>query len=93
MTDIKTAEDMEYVLSLMDAEQHQHLRALISTVIRCYVDDDLHGLVLIGRGADDPLIMMAVNATEMHAAQLLTSANEYMHHVTMEDAPPKEKFN
>ena len=55
MTDISTAEEMEHALSLMDSDQHQHLRMLISEVIQCYVDDDLHGLLLIGRGQNQPM--------------------------------------
>jgi|GEM_PF-6175406 hypothetical protein len=90
---IETAEDMERALAKMDDEQRGHLKLLISELIQCYIDDELHGLVLIGRGQYAALKMIAVNATDMSAAALLTMAGEYMHQVTMEDAPPKEKFN
>lgn len=90
---IETAEDMERALTQMDMEQREHLRTLISELIQCYLDKDVHGLVLIGRGQYDPLKMIAVNSTEMDAAALLGLAGGYMQQVTMEDAPPKEKFN
>jgi hypothetical protein len=93
MTEISTAEEMEHALSLMDADQHQHLRMLISEVIRCYVEDDLHGLLLIGRGQDKPMKVIAINATEMDAAALLSTADTYINYTVMEDAPPKENFN
>jgi hypothetical protein len=93
MIDIKNAEDMEHVLSLMDTEQHQHLRMLISEVIQCYVDEDLHGLLLIGREQNKPMKVIAINATEMEAAALLSTADMYINYTVMEDAPPKENFN
>ena len=93
MTEISTAEEMELALSLMDSEQHQHLRRLISEVLRCYVEDDLHGLLLIGRGQNQPMKVIAINATEMDAAALLSTADTYINYAVMEDAPPKENFN
>jgi hypothetical protein len=93
MTEISTAEEMEYALSLMDSDQHQHLRMLISEVIQCYVDDDLHGLLLIGRGQNQPMTVIAINATEMDAAALLSTADQYINYTVMGDAPPKENFN
>lgn len=93
MIDIATAEDMERALAQMDPEQHQHLRVLISEVIQCYVDADLHGLLLIGRGQDKPMKVIAINATEMDAAALLSTAGVYVNYAVMEDAPPKENFN
>jgi hypothetical protein len=93
MTDISTAEEMEHALSLMDSDQHQHLRMLISEVIQCYVDDDLHGLLLIGRGQNQPMKVIAINATDMDAAALLSTADQYINYTVMGDAPPKENFN
>jgi hypothetical protein len=93
MIDIATAEDMERALALMDSEQHQHLRMLISEVIQCYIDDDTHGLLLLGRGQKEPMKIVAINATEMDAAALLSTADTYINYSVMEDAPPKENFN
>lgn len=90
---IETTEEMEAALQKMDADQREHLRILISEIVQCYLNEDLHGLVLIGKGQFKPLKIMSVNTTEMEAAALLTVANEYISYSTMQDAPPKEKFN
>lgn len=90
---IDTAEEMEAALRKMDDDQREHLRVLISEVVQCYINEDLHGLVLVGGGQLKPLKIMSVNANEMEAAALLTVANEYINYAAMQDAPPKEQFN
>lgn len=90
---IDTAEDMEAALRKMDDDQRAHLRILISELVQCYITEDLHGLVLIGKGQFSPLKVMSVNATDMEAAALLSVANEYINYAAMQDAPPKEQFN
>ena len=90
---IETAEDMEAALLKMDSDQRDHLRIVISELVKCYLNEDLHGLLLIGQGQFKPLKIMSINATEMEAAALLTVANEYISYSAMQDAPPKEKFN
>jgi len=37
--------------------------------------------------------VIAINATEMDAAALLSTADTYINYAVMEDAPPKENFN
>jgi hypothetical protein len=90
---ITTAEEMETAVNKMTPDQREHLRIVISELIRCYLDDDLHGLVLIGKAPYEPFKIMAVNTNEMDAAELLMAAQDYIHGNVMEDAPPKEKFN
>lgn len=93
MIEIATAEDMERALAQMDSEQHQHLRMLISEVIQCYIDEDTHGLLLIGSGQKEQMKLVAINATEMDAAALLSTADTFVNFTVMGDAPPKENFN
>lgn len=90
---IDTAEEMEAALLKMDEDQREHLRVLISELVQCYITEDLHGLVLVGKGQFKPLKIMSVNATDMEAAVLLSVANEYINYAAMQDAPPKEQFN
>ena len=90
---ITTAEEMETAVNKMSAEQRDHLRIVISEIIQCYLDDDLHGMVLIGKAPYEPFKIMAVNTNEMDAAELLAAAQEYINGSVMENAPPKEKFN
>lgn len=90
---INSAEEMETALAKMDADQREHLRIVISELIQCYLNDDLHGMVLIGKQPFLQFKLIAVNTNEIDAGNLLNAANEYVHESAMEDAPPKELFN
>lgn len=90
---ILTAEQMEAALAKMSAEMREHLRFVIGALIECYTDDNAHGVLLVGSDNGEQLKLMAINATEMDVAELMTRANEHINFIAMQDAPPKEKFN
>lgn len=90
---IKNADDMERAVSKMTEDQREHLRIVISELIECYLHDDVHGMVLIGKDPYERFKVMAVNTNEMDAAMLLGAVNEYVQESVVSDAPPKELFN
>lgn len=90
---IRTADEMEEAVNKMSDDQREHLRIVISEIIQCYLDDKLHGMVLIGKEPFERFKVMAVNTNEMDAVKLLNAVNEYVRESVMEDAPPKELFN
>ena len=93
MLEINSAADMEAAVNKLDESQREHLRIVITELIRCYIDDKYHGMVLVS-GEDDPFFkMVAVNSTDMEAYELLRRADEYVALHVMKDAPPKEQFN
>jgi hypothetical protein len=85
--------DLNTALEKMTEDQRGHLRIVIAELIQCYLDDDLHGMVLVGKPPYEPFKIMAVNTNEMDAVGLLRVAQEYIDYSVMEDAPPKEQFN
>jgi len=90
---IKSAEEMDAALSKMSEDQREHLRIVISELLQCYLDDDLHGMVMIGKEPYERFKVMAVNTNEMDAAKLLGAVNEHVQESVVSDAPPKELFN
>ena len=90
---IKTPQEMEHALSKLTDDQREHLRIVISELIECYVNDDLHGMILIGKEPFERFKVMAVNTNEMDAAKLLDAVHGYVQESVMDDAPPKELFN
>ena len=84
---------LEAALAKMSQDQRDHLRIVISEIIQCYLDDKLHGMVLIGKEQFERFKVMAVNTNEMDAVSLLGAVNEYVQESVMDDAPPKELFN
>lgn len=92
MSIFKDEKEMEACLEKMSVHQREHFRLLISQLIECYVDEKKHGVVIIGD--ESPLVaVMAVNASEMDAAELLQIADKHLQYRAVEDAPPKEMFN
>lgn len=92
MSIFKDEKEMEACLDKMSTPQREHFRLLISQLIECYVDDKKHGVVIIGD--ESPVVaVMAVNATDMDAVELLQVADKHLHYRAVEDAPPKEMFN
>jgi hypothetical protein len=85
--------DLNNALERMTEGQRDHLRIVITELIQCYLNDDIHGMVLVGKPPYEPFKIMAVNTNEMDAAELLSAAQDYINGSVMEDAPPKEKFN
>lgn len=90
---ISNVQEMETALNKMTDDQRDHLRIVISELIQCYLDDDLHGMVLIGKEPFERFKVMAVNTNEMDAVKLLGTVNDYVQESVMDDAPPKELFN
>jgi len=90
---VNNAADMQQALEKMTEDQREHLRIVITELIQCYLDDDTHGMVLVGKAPYNRFAIMAVNTNELDAAELLGAANTYVQESVMYDAPPKEKFN
>lgn len=92
MSVFKDEKEMEACLEKMNVHQREHFRLVISQLIECYVNDNKHGVVIIGD--ESPLVaVMSINASEMDAAELLQIADKHLHYRAVEDAPPKEMFN
>lgn len=93
MSLFKNEKEMESCLEKMDLSQREHLKLLLSQIIECYTDADKHGVVIIG-DTNSPLVtVMAVNATDIDAIELLRVADKHLQFRAIEDAPPKEMFN
>jgi hypothetical protein len=93
MEEINNAEDMERALSSMTPEQREHLRLLIATLVNCYLSEDRHALVLLGNDKEESVKVVAVNTTDMEAANLLGAVDCYLNFRLLDEAPPKEMMN
>ncbi len=95
MFEVNSAEDMERALAKMSEDQRDHLKLVITELVNCYINDDVHGLLMVGSNSEMPrkIKILSINATDMEAAALMETAKEFIDYSVMEDAPPKEKFN
>lgn len=85
--------DMEAALEQMTPEQREHLKVVLNYIVECYLNDTTHGLLLTTSSEDPFLRIIAINATDMEAAGLLGSADQFLNFRLLDDAPPKEMMN
>lgn len=90
---INNQADMEAALEQMSPEQREHLKVVLNHLVECYLNDDTHGLLLVTGGEDPYLKILAINSTDMEAAGLLGSADQFLNFRLLDDAPPKEMMN
>lgn len=84
---------LEEAVTKMSPSQRTHLQVVVKEIIACYANDEVHGVVLIGRSDSSLMKLITINANDLDASNLLQAADEYVNYKVMEDAPPKEKFN
>ena len=85
--------DLMKAMESLPAELKDNLRIIVMHLIKCYAEEDNHGVLLIGNDVEMKLKMFAINATEFDVAALLVTAQTAMGEVHEEDAPPREMFN
>lgn len=85
-------EFMEKVESL-DPQQRNHMRAVVEKLIECYLDDDLHGVLVIGNDQTELATLMTINCDELEAAVVLGRLHEMFVDINADQAPPKEMMN
>lgn len=90
---LNNAHDMEAALEQMTPEQREHLKVVLNHIVECYLNDDTHGLLLTTSSEDPYLKILAINATDMEAAGLLGTADQFLNFRLLDDAPPKEMMN
>lgn len=83
---------MEQIKSLSQPKR-DHLHLTIKVLMKCYVDDKAHGVLLVDHEDVDRVEMLAINASEMEAAALLGLASVAMTNDLMSDMPDKGMLN
>lgn len=99
--DFALEEAIVAALEQLDDEQQEHFKTLCGALLSAYIDDSMHALLLLakehppstGRDNVEVVQIMAVNATDIHAAQIVGGAVEKIGTFVMADAPPRNLFN
>ena len=68
-------------------------RSVVKKIMTCYTDPKAHGVILIDHEDSDRTEMLAINAGEMEAAQLLSLGSAAMLGEVMADMPDKGMLN
>jgi len=85
-------EAMIRFLSEMSEENQEHFKNLVRMVAACYAPEaELSAVMIFKR--HDAITMYPICMGDMEVTDLVISAAEFMTTYTMQDAPPKDKFN
>lgn len=85
-------EFMEKVASL-DPKQRDHMRIVVEKLMQCYLEPDLHAVLVIGNDQTELATLMTINCDELEAAVVLGRLHEMFIDINADQAPPKEMMN
>lgn len=90
--DEMTGADINAAIDTLDADERDYLKLIISRVVRCFVEDESH-CVMVFCADSTGVTVCAANASETYALELLERARDTMSFALTMDAPDKEMFN
>ena len=90
--DEMTGAEINAAIDTLDRDEREYLKLIISRVVRCFVEDESH-CVLVFSTDSTGVSVCAANATEADALELLERARDTMTFALTADAPAKEMFN
>jgi len=86
-------EEMDALVTGMSPKERNHFKHMVSVLATSFGDKDAQIIVVHGNNKTSVMEIMAINANDESALELLDSAAEYMEFVSERDTPPREKFN
>ena len=85
-------EFMEKVESLSQ-NQRDHMRIVVEKLVQCYLDPELHAVLVIGNDKTELATLLTINCDELEAAVVLGRLHEMFIDINADGAPPKEMLN
>lgn len=86
-------EEFNRRLALLDEQERDHLKLLITKLVYCYTSEHMEGVLVTGDTKSASASVLAINCDEIGASGLLAVAATFFDFLNDEDAPPKEMFN
>lgn len=85
-------EFMEKVESLSQ-NQRDHMRIVVEKLVQCYLDPELHAVLVIGNDKTELATLLTINCDELEAAVVLGRLHEMFIDINADGAPSKEMMN
>ena len=90
--DEMTGAEINAAIDKLDKDERDYLKLIISRVVRCFVEDESHCVMVFSTDSTG-VTVCAANASETYALELLERARDTMTFALTADAPDKEMFN
>lgn len=91
----QTKDSIEFMekVAMLDPQQREHMRAVVEKLIQCYIEPDLHAVLVIGNDKSELATLLTINCDELEAAVVLGRLHEMFIDINADQAPPKELLN
>ena len=77
----------------LSQEARDHFKIVLEQLIICYTDDKAHAVLVVDHEDSPRTVMIAINANEMEAAQLLDTGAKATMGMVMAEMPDKGMLN
>lgn len=91
----QTKDSLEFMekIALLDPQQRNHMRIVVEKIMDCYLNPDLHAVLVVGNDQTELATLLTINCDEFEAAVVLGRLQTLFGELNMVDAPPKEMLN
>ena len=91
----QTQEGLEFMAKLeaLSEDARNHFKLVLLKLVECYIDDNTHGVLLVSKEGESQMTLVAINANEMDAADLLAQAGTFLTEVNTVGMPDKGMLN
>jgi predicted RNA-binding protein with PIN domain len=80
-------------VALLDPQQRTHMRIVVEKIMQCYIEPDLHAVLVVGSDQTEQATLLTINCNEFEASLILAKLDTLFSELNMVDAPPKEMMN
>ena len=77
----------------LSPEQRNHMRIVVEKLMQCYLEPDLHAVLVVGNDQTEHATLLTINCDELEAAVVLGRLHEMFIDINADQAPPKELLN
>ena len=91
----QTKDSLEFMekVEQLDPQQRNHMRIVVEKIMQCYLEPDLHAVLVVGNDQTELATLLTINCDELEAAVVLGRLHELFVDLNAADAPPKELLN
>ena len=91
----QTKDSLEFMekVALLDPQQRTHMRIVVEKIMQCYIEPDLHAVLVVGSDQTEQATLLTINCNEFEASLILAKLDTLFSELNMVDAPPKEMMN
>ena len=91
----QTKDSIEFMAKVeqLDPQQREHMRIVVEKLMQCYLEPDLHAVLVVGNDQTELATLLTINCDELEAAVVLGRLHELFVDINADQAPPNERLN